>query len=54
VRLKGKLKVARPQHISQKNGAISKFKNTLSEQIKTLRYKALNQFKDKYKKVSFW
>jgi transposase len=52
-KLKSKLKIPRPGSISQKFSAISEFKNTLPEQIKSLLEKASAQV-NKYKKVNYW
>jgi hypothetical protein len=51
--LKSKLKIPRPGSISQKFSAISEFKNTLPQQIKSLLEKASAQV-NKYKKVNYW
>ena len=51
--LKSKLKIPRPGSISQKFSAISEFKNTLPQQIKSLLEKASAQV-NKYKKVTYW
>ena len=51
--LKSRLKIPRPRSISQKFSAISEFKNTLPQQIKSLLDKASAQV-NKYKKVNYW
>ena len=50
---KSKVKIPRPRSSEQKLTAINEFKNTLSEQIKTLLGKTSDQVK-RYKKVSLW